>query len=89
MCKCNPINKGGKRKEPTNYRTESLISVVAKLCESVIKDRYMEHLDELNVFTEHQIGFNEGRSCAMNLISLYSRATDMLQKRAGWVDCKS
>lgn len=27
-----PINKGGNKEEPTNYRPVSLISVVVKLC---------------------------------------------------------
>ena len=82
-----PIYKGGNKSEPTNYRPVSLTSVIAKLCETVIKDRWMKYLEEFNVLTEQQFGFREGRSCTSNLISFYTRIADVLQEREGWVDC--
>ena len=34
-----PIHKGGDKEEPLSYRPVSLTSVVAKICEKIVKDR--------------------------------------------------
>lgn len=36
-----PKHTGGNKEEPTNYRSESLTSVLAKLCETITKDRWV------------------------------------------------
>ena len=63
-----PIYKGGSREDPLNYRPVSLTSVVGKICEKVIKDAWMEHLESRNVLTDCQFGFRRGRSCSSNLL---------------------
>ena len=57
-----PIFKGGNKEEPLNYRPVSLTSVVAKICEKIIKDRWMKYLEENNILTNRQFGFRGGRS---------------------------
>ena len=82
-----PIYKGGIKEEPLNYRPVSFRSVVPKLCEKIIKDRWINFLEENNLISEEQFGFRKGRSCMTSLISLYSRVIDEVQERDGWVDC--
>ncbi len=42
---------------------------------------------EQNIITENQYGFRQKRSCLTNLLSFYSRVTDITQEREGWVYC--
>ena len=46
-----PIYKGGNKMEPLNYRPVSLTSVVSKLCETIIKNRWTQHLKQENIIT--------------------------------------
>jgi len=82
-----PIFKGGNKNNPMNYRPVSLTSVVVKICERIIKQRWMKYLEDNNVLTNRQFGFRGGRSCVTNLIGFYSRVIDIVQERDGWVDC--
>ena len=82
-----PIHKAGSKEEPLNYRPVLPTSVAAKICEKVIKDRWVTHLEHSTALTERQVGFREGRSCVTNLMSFYSRVTDTVQERDGWADC--
>ena len=81
-----PIFKGGNKEDPLNYRPVSLLSVVGKLCERIVKDKWMEHLEKNGVLTVHQYGFRKGSSCSSNLMAFYSRIIDIVQEREGWVD---
>ena len=80
MCQ---YSKEETKKTPLNYRPVCLTSVVAKICERLIKDRWIKHLDENKVLMDRQFGFWEGRSCVTNLINFYSRVTDIVQARDG------
>ena len=81
-----PIFKGGIKTEPLNYRPVSLTSVVGKLCETVIKEKWVKYLEENEIITNKQFGFRQGKSCVTNLLSFYSRVIDGVDKRDGWVD---
>ena len=82
-----PIYKSGRREEPLNYRPVSLTSVVCKICERVIKKRWINFLEDHKLLSEQQFGFRKGRSCVTNLLSFYSRVVDKIQEREGWMDC--
>ena len=81
-----PIYKGGKKTEPLYYRPMSLTSVVGKICEIVIKEKWVEYLEGKEVITNSQFGFRKGRSCVTNLLSFYTRVIDEVDNRDGWVD---
>ncbi|MPC44196.1 hypothetical protein E2C01_037861 [Portunus trituberculatus] len=66
-----PTSKGGKSTEQLNYRPVSLTSVVGKICEIVIKEKWVKYLEEEQVILKRQYGFRTGRSCVLNLLSFY------------------
>ena len=81
-----PNHKGGDKEEPLNYRPVSLRSEVAKICEKIMKDRWLKFLVETNTLSGGQFGFREGSSCITNLLSFYS--SDWCYKgkrRMGWL----
>ena len=63
-----PLHKKGSREKPENYRPVSLISIVDKILESIIKDSIVSHLDRYNLIARSQHGFTRGRSCLTNLL---------------------
>ena len=63
----------------------SLTSVIGKLCESVIRSRWVKYLEELRIISKNQFGFRAGNSCASNLLCFYSRIVDAVQERDRWV----
>ena len=82
-----PIYKGGDKEDPLNYRPISLTSILCKICEHIIRKRWIKFLEENEMISKSQFGFQQGKSCVTNLISFYSRVTDIIQEREGWVDC--
>ncbi len=78
--------KGKNKVEPLNYRPVSLISILSKLCEVVIKDRWVQYLEDGKIITEKQFRFRKGRSCVTNLLSFNMRVIDVVQERDEWVD---
>ena len=82
-----PIYKSGDREDPLNYRPVSLTSIISKLCEKIIRRRWVKYLEEWGIITAKQFGFREGSSCVTNLLSFYDRVIDIMQERDGWVDC--
>ena len=81
-----PIFKGGDPQKPLNYRPVSLTSVVAKICERVIKNKWAKFLEDNGLLSDCQFGFRKGRSCTTNLLCYYSRIVDIIQEREGWAD---
>jgi hypothetical protein len=69
LIKCNHKNKGDK-KHACNYRPISLTSVVCKICESLIRDKMMNHLIVNNLLSDSQYDFRPGRSCAIQLLEI-------------------
>ena len=45
MCQ---FTKGGDKEEPLNYKPVLLSSVVAKICEKIVKDIWLKFLEEIN-----------------------------------------
>ena len=81
-----PLFKKGNRQEPLNYRPVSLTSVVCKIMEKIIRKSWIEYLEKNAMISGKQFGFRKGRSCVSNLLSYYSRITEKLQEREGWID---
>ena len=63
-----PIFKKGDRHQPSNYRPESLTSVVCKVLEHIVHSSIMSHFDRWNIQCDSQHGFRKCRSCDTQLI---------------------
>lgn len=71
-----PIFKKGDRSLAGNYRPISLTSILGKILESVIRDRIVEHLENLDLIRDSQHGFRRKRSCLTNLLAFYDRVVE-------------
>ena len=56
------IYKNENKEGPLNYRPVSLISIVCKLCEKIIKKQWTDYLEREGIITDRQFGFRAGRS---------------------------
>ena len=73
-----PIHKKDKKELAINYRPISLLSVISKVLERCVCNRFYEHVrDSIN---EAQHGFLHGRSCATQLLSTLHRIGQFLDK---------
>ena len=48
-----PIYKNGNKKEPLYYRPVSLISIVCKICEKVIKKQWTDYLEREGIISDN------------------------------------
>ena len=63
-----PLFQKGSRNKSENYRPASLISVICKLLERLIKDHMIDFLVGQKLLNASQHGFLEERSCLTNVI---------------------
>ena len=70
-----PLFKTGSRKLTGNYRPISLTCQICKLCEMIIKDAIVVHLEKFKLLLESQHGFRKGRSCLSNLLTFLDQIT--------------
>ena len=75
-----PLFKKGNRNEAKNYRPVSLLSIIGKLLESIVKDNLVSHLNKYNLIKDTQHGFCSGRSCLTNLLEFFEKVTYELDK---------
>ena len=63
-----PIFKQGNRQRVESYHPVSLTSLIGKVCETVIRDAILYHLDrhQLIVYSQHR--FRKGGLCLSNLL---------------------
>ena len=60
-----PVFKNvGERSTAKNYCPVSLHSVVSKVFEKLVNDRFFDHLEKCSLFTDFQYGFRSSRSTA-------------------------
>ena len=68
IAKICPIFKKGDKLDPLNYRPISLTCIICKICETIVRDRLMEHLDFNNILRDRQHGFRNKHSNVINLL---------------------
>jgi hypothetical protein len=71
--------KGGKT-NPENYRPISLLSILIKIMEKLIRDEMVMHLSEHKLLSIHQHGFMRGKSCVTNLLESLDIITEALNR---------
>ena len=75
------IFKKGNKSEPGNFRPISLTCVLCKLCESIIKDNIMLHLEMHNMISDCQHGFRNNRSCITQLLQVMEDFTYLMDNK--------
>ena len=75
-----PISKKGCREDPGNYRPVSLTSVPGKIMEQIVLREIMWHVWDNQGIRPSQRGFTKGRSCLINLVSLYDLVTRLVDE---------
>ena len=63
-----PLFKKDSRNKSVNFRPVSLISVICKLLETIIRDHMMDFLLKHILINHSQHGFLKARSCLTNLL---------------------
>lgn len=71
-----PVFKKGDRKDPTNYRPVSLLSICSKILERVVCNQLVAHVAP--VLSPAQHGFMAGRSCETNLTCFVGQLWDAI-----------
>ncbi len=69
-----PIFKKGNKSLPANYRPISLMSVVCKLMETIIRDKIVKYLEENKLLNDSQHGFRNKCSCLTSLLEFFYEA---------------
>ena len=65
-----PVHKRKSRTDMKNYRPVSLLSVMSKVMEKVIKTSIMNYMEKGNLLSAHQFGFRTGLGAADLLTAL-------------------
>ena len=55
-----PLYKKGNSEEPSNYRPISILPVISKIFERLLKDQLLCYLEHNNILSENQFGFRPG-----------------------------
>ena len=58
------IHKSGKKDNMYNYRPISLLPLMSKIVEQIIKQRLLSYINKHNILIDYQFGFRVGRSTA-------------------------
>jgi hypothetical protein len=72
LAKVIPIHKAGIKSDICNYRPISLLPVISRIFEKVVKSRLLHFLHSQNFFSDYQFGFLTGRSTEMALNNFFS-----------------
>ena len=78
-----PVFKNvGERSTAKNYQPVSLLSVVSKVCEKLVNNRIVEHLEKCGLFSDFHYGFRSSRSTA-DLLTVVSDRIARAFNRSG------
>ena len=70
-----PVFKGGNKKIFTNYRPISILPYISKLVEKIIHKRIMTFLNDNNILSNNQFGFQKSLSTFMPILLLQETIT--------------
>lgn len=81
IAKVRPIYKGGDLNQPINYRPISVISILAKPIEKIIKSQIDEHLSTYNIINKNQYGFVDKSSTTSACIKVINEIQMSIDKK--------
>lgn len=80
IAKVIPLFKKGDASLPGNYRPISIIPILGKIFEVLIKNRLVEYLNAIKFISEEQYGFQKGKSTIDAILSIVESIVDGLEK---------
>nr|XP_006811856.1 PREDICTED: RNA-directed DNA polymerase from mobile element jockey-like [Saccoglossus kowalevskii] len=83
IAKITPIYKKGSPLEISNYRPISLLPILSKIIESVVKSQLLAYLDKFNILLPTQYGFRKHYNTKLALVDLITDITDKMD--AGYI----
>lgn len=57
-----PVFKGGNSTDPSNFRPISLLSILSKVIEKIVKEQLLSYLNTYGIINKNQFGFQNGIS---------------------------
>ena len=92
LAKVCPIFKKGDRLDPLNYRPVSLTCIICKICETIIRNKIVEHLESNDLLSSKQHGFRQRRSTLTNLLQYMEVLTEAFDQQIpvdiNYMDCR-
>ena len=85
--KVTPLFKKGNKSVTGNYRPVSLMSVVCKCLERIIRAQIVEHLERHHLLSDSQYGFRSERSCVLQLLDVLEDWSLYVEENKSWVYC--
>lgn len=76
-----PLLKKGAKTDPDNYRPISLLPVLSKLFEKVIKSRLVRHLTSLKIINHNQFGYQKSKGTLDAIDSLLNSVVNKLNNK--------
>ena len=77
-----PVFKSGDKSLPSNYRPISLISVLSKVIETIIRKQVLTFLSHRGYLNNTQHCFRNGRSCLSALLDVYNNIMHMINNKS-------
>lgn len=74
-----PIFKKGCKSDPSNYRPISLVPVISKIVEIVLKNQICNHFEKFSLFSSTQFGFRSGKSTTSAILNLIDKIVDGME----------
>lgn len=81
IAKIIPIYKKGSVNDPVNYRPISLLPVISKVFEILLKKQICEYFEENALLTENQFGFRKNRSTSLAVLKLIDNVVDGFENK--------
>lgn len=76
-----PIHKKGEFNNTDSYRPISIIPVISKIFEVVLKNRLLEYFERNNLLTSAQFGYRQGRSTVNAICEMYGNIIQAFEER--------
>ena len=81
LAKVIPIHKGDSVLTVSNYRPISLLPIFSKIMERLIYNQFMDFIEQNNILSELQFGFQRNKSTEHAISSIFTNITNALARK--------